>query len=74
MQFLSDEDLTDFLILGAVPNQPYGVNGFGNGRMPAFGAILSQEDISLLATWLRNGDLTGRGTLGDDLLEAGATP
>ncbi len=74
VQFLSDEDLTDFLIVGAVPNQPYGVNGFGNGRMPAFGAILSREDISLLATWLRNGDLTGRGTLGDDLLEAGATP
>ena len=74
VQFLSDEDLTDFLIVGAVPNQPYGVNGFGNGRMPAFGAILSQEDISLLAHWLRNGDLTGRGTLGDDLLEAGATP
>ena len=74
VQFLSDEDLTDFLIVGAVPNQPYGVNGFGNGRMPAFGAILSQEDISLLSTWLRNGDLTGRGTLGDDLLEAGATP
>jgi mono/diheme cytochrome c family protein len=74
VQFLSDEDLTDFLIVGAVPNQPYGVNGFGNGRMPAFGAILSEDDISLLAQWLRNGDLTGRGTLGDDLLEAGATP
>ncbi|MDH3249139.1 MAG: cytochrome c [Acidimicrobiia bacterium] len=74
VQFLSDEDLTDFLIVGAVPNQPYGVNGFGNGRMPAFGAILSESDISLLAQWLRNGDLTGRGTLGDDLLEAGAMP
>lgn len=74
VQFLSDEDLTDFLIVGAVPNQPYGVNGFGNGRMPAFGAILSEDDISLLAQWLRNGDLTGRGTLGDDLIEAGATP
>jgi mono/diheme cytochrome c family protein len=74
VQFLSDEDLRDFLIVGAVPNTPYGVNGFGNGRMPAFGAILSEEDISLLAHWLRNGDLTGRGLTGDDVFEAGATP
>lgn len=61
IQFLSDEDLVDFLIVGAEPNQPYGVNGFGNGRMPAFGAILSTDDLALLAKWLRNGDLTGMG-------------
>ena len=70
VQFLSDEDLVNFLIVGAVANQPYGVNGFGNGQMPAFGAILSQDDLALLAKWLRNGDLTGTG----DVLEAGATP
>ena len=74
VQFLSDEDLVDFLIVGSIDGQPYGVNGFGNGRMPAFGAILSQEDLSLLARWLRNGDLTGRGTVGDNVIEAGATP
>lgn len=61
IQFLSDQDLVDFLIVGAEPNQPYGVNGFGNGRMPAFGAILSTDDLALLAKWLRNGDLTGMG-------------
>ena len=61
IQFLSDQDLVDFLIVGAEPNQPYGVNGFGNGRMPAFGAILSTDDLALLAQWLRNGDLTGMG-------------
>ncbi len=71
VQFLSDEDLVDFLIVGAEPNQPYGVNGFGNGRMPAFGAILSTEDLELLAKWLRNGDLRG---FGDDVLEAGVAP
>jgi mono/diheme cytochrome c family protein len=73
VQFLSDEDLRDFLIVGAVANQPYGVNGFGNGQMPAFGAILSQEDLTLLAKWLRNGDLRGVGVNGDGL-EAGAQP
>ena len=61
IQFLTDQDLVDFLIVGAEPNQPYGVNGFGNGRMPAFGAILSTDDLALLAKWLRNGDLTGMG-------------
>lgn len=59
VQFLTDQDLVDFLIVGAEPNQPYGVNGFGNGRMPAFGQILSIEDLELLANWLREGDLTG---------------
>ncbi len=61
VQFLSDEDLVAFLIVGAEANQPYGVNGFGNGQMPAFGQILSIEDITDLAHWLRTGDLTGRG-------------
>ena len=59
VQFLTDQDLVDFLIVGAEPNQPYGVNGFGSGRMPAFGQILSIEDLELLANWLRQGDLTG---------------
>jgi mono/diheme cytochrome c family protein len=61
VQFLSDEDLKDFLIVGAVPNQPYGINGMGSGRMPAFGAVLAEDDLLDLSTWLRNGDLQGRG-------------
>ncbi len=61
IQFLSDEDLKDFLIVGAELNKPYGVNGFGSGRMPAFGKILSEEDLLVLAKWLRAGDLTGKG-------------
>jgi mono/diheme cytochrome c family protein len=61
IQFLSDEDLRDFLIVGAVPNQPYGVNGMGSGRMPAFGEVLSEEDLIDLAHWLRGGNLTGKG-------------
>ena len=61
VQFLSDEDLKDFLIVGAVANQPYGVNGMGNGRMPGFGLVLSEEDLLDLSRWLRAGDLTGEG-------------
>jgi mono/diheme cytochrome c family protein len=61
VQFLSDEDLVDFLTVGAEANVPYGVNGFGSGRMPGFGATLSTEDLSNLARWLRAGNLTGMG-------------
>ena len=53
--------LVQFLINGSVANAPYGLNGFGSGRMPAFGAILAQEDIELLAAYLRSGNLAGTG-------------
>jgi mono/diheme cytochrome c family protein len=53
--------LVDFLINGSVAQAPYGINGFGSGRMPAFGAILDQADIELLARYLRAGDLDGMG-------------
>ena len=61
VQFLTEDDLVDFLIRGAIANVPYGVNGFGNGQMPAFGATLSSEDLANLARWLRAGNLTGMG-------------
>lgn len=58
-----DEEETDlfvdFLIKGSEPQTPYGLNGFGSGRMPAFGAILSEDDIVLLTKYLRTGNLTG---------------
>ena len=38
---------------------PYGVNGIGSGRMPGFGQILSADDLNLIATYLRSGNLTG---------------
>lgn len=57
-----DQDLlVQFLINGSQAETPYGLNGFGSGRMPAFGQILSLEDIQLLAQYLRGGDLTGLG-------------
>jgi mono/diheme cytochrome c family protein len=61
VQFLSDEDLAAFLVVGAVANKPYGVNGFGSGRMPGFGKVLSEQDLLDLSSWLRAGNLTGKG-------------
>lgn len=51
--------LIDFLIKGSEAEKPYGLNGFGSGRMPAFGLILSVEDLDLLARYLRSGNLDG---------------
>lgn len=51
--------LIDFLTTGSEINSPYGLNGFGSGRMPAFGAILGADDLDLLARYLRGGNLDG---------------
>lgn len=53
--------LVDFIINGSEANEPYGLNGHGSGRMPGFGAILTQADIELLASYLRAGNLNGMG-------------
>jgi len=56
-----EEDLLiQFLIGGSESETPYGLNGFGSGRMPAFGPSLSLEDIELLARYLRSGNLDGK--------------
>lgn len=51
--------LIDFLIKGSEEQKPYGLNGFGSGRMPAFGFTLSMDDLELLAAYLRAGNLDG---------------
>ena len=51
--------LVDFLISGSEAQRAYGLNGIGTGRMPAFGALLSQQDLELLARYLRSGNLSG---------------
>lgn len=63
-----DDLLVDFLINGSVANAPYGLNGFGSGRMPAFGTVLALEDIELLAAYLRSGNLDGKGEGIEDVL------
>lgn len=60
IQFVSAEDLIEFITDGSVAQAPYGVNGIGSGRMPAFGQILTSEDLELIATYLRSGNLTGQ--------------
>jgi mono/diheme cytochrome c family protein len=51
--------LVDFITNGSEAQTPYGLNGFGSGRMPAFGEILDAGDIQLLAHYLRGGNLNG---------------
>lgn len=59
VQFLEKEELVDFIAVGSIPNEPYGVNGMGTGRMPGFGQVLSAEDLDLIATYLRSGEMDG---------------
>ena len=63
-----DDLLIDFLINGSVANAPYGLNGFGSGRMPAFGTVLPADDLELLAAYLRSGNLDGKGEAIEDVL------
>ena len=58
-QFLAAEDLVNFLINGSENGVGYGVNGVGSGRMPAFGTVLSADDIDLITTYLRGPTLDG---------------
>lgn len=58
---VKDDLLIQFLINGSEAQKPYGLNGFGSGRMPAFGALLSESDLELLAQFLRSGNLDGMG-------------
>ncbi len=47
------DDLVEFMLTGSEQARRYGVNGMGTGRMPAFGALLSREDLQLIADMLR---------------------
>ena len=57
----ADDLLVRFLTRGSEAQTPYGLNGFGSGRMPAFGALLSEADLELLAAYLRGGNMDGKG-------------
>ncbi len=52
-QFPSIEEQVDFIIAGTTASEPYGVNGLGTGRMPGFGASLSEADIELITLYER---------------------
>ncbi len=65
--FLSEDDMVDFIIKGSEIGVPYGVNGQGNGRMPGFGAVLTEDDIRLIIQYLQGPTQTGL-----DLLAGGS--
>ena len=58
-QFLTAQDLYDFLAVGSIDGVGYGVNGVGSGRMPGFGMVLSQDDLQLIVDYLRGPTLDG---------------
>ena len=58
-QFLTAEDMYDFLEGGSDSGVGYGVNGVGSGRMPGFGMVLTAEDLELIVRYLRGPTLDG---------------
>lgn len=58
-QFLTAEDMYDFISVGSVEGVGYGVNGVGSGRMPGFGMVLSEDDLNLIVQYLRGPTLDG---------------
>ena len=54
IQFPHIEDQIDFIISGSDDAVAYGVNGIGSGRMPGFGAVLSEAQIELIAKYERS--------------------
>ena len=59
VQFLSAEDMVDFIAIGSELGKPYGVNGQGRGYMPGFGQVLTQRDLELIVEYLRGETLRG---------------
>ena len=53
VQFKEREDMIEFIINGSYIGKAYGVNGVGQGRMPGFGALLPESDITLIIDFLR---------------------
>lgn len=54
IQFPSVEGHVDFVMNGSENYQKYGINGLGSGRMPAFGAILTEAQIDLIVKYERS--------------------
>ena len=52
-QFLTVEDMVDFISVGADDNVGYGTRGIGNGQMPGFGQLLTQEQITAIVEYER---------------------
>lgn len=64
-QFLTAEDMYDFIEGGSASGVGYGVNGVGSGRMPGFGMVLTADDLDLIVRYLRGPTLDGADYLED---------
>lgn len=52
--FTTEADLIEFLEIGTTNGQRYGNQGQGSGRMPAFGALLTDEQLEAIADYVRS--------------------
>lgn len=52
--FPSEADMIDFITNGSTLGAKYGVQGQGSGRMPGFGAMLTDEQIRAIVEYVRS--------------------
>lgn len=52
--FADEDQLVSFLQNGSEYGKLYGLNGQGSGRMPAFGALLTDEQITEIVNYVRS--------------------
>jgi mono/diheme cytochrome c family protein len=52
--FPDQADMIDFVSTGSEYGKRYGVQSQGSGRMPAFGAVLTQEQITAIVEFVRS--------------------
>jgi mono/diheme cytochrome c family protein len=52
--FPNEGDMIDFIRNGSVLGQKYGRQGQGSGRMPGFGALLTDEQLSAIVEYVRS--------------------
>jgi mono/diheme cytochrome c family protein len=52
--FPNEQDMIEFIKNGSVVGAKYGIQGQGSGRMPAFGAMLTEEQITAIVEYVRS--------------------
>ncbi len=53
-RFPNDADMIEFISNGSVNGERYGQQSQGSGRMPAFGALLTEEQIEAIVDYVRS--------------------
>jgi len=52
--FADEDDMINFIKTGSESGKLYGLNGQGTGRMPGFGALLTDEQITAVVEYVRS--------------------